>query len=77
MDDDATSEASVADLSRFIPKMPSTSSSGPHVISIGQLLESVPTPFYASRSLIVDRSKHIRPCFVIILKKYAFLSSGA
>lgn len=51
MDDDATSEASVADLSRFIPKMPSTSSSGPHVISIGQLLESVPTPFSASLSL--------------------------
>ncbi|XP_015874915.3 protein SEMI-ROLLED LEAF 2 isoform X2 [Ziziphus jujuba] len=39
VDDDTTSEASVADLSRFIPKMPSTTSL-PHVISIGQLLES-------------------------------------
>ncbi|KAF3453185.1 hypothetical protein FNV43_RR03623 [Rhamnella rubrinervis] len=38
VDDDGTSEASVADLSRFIPKTPSTSSSVPHVISIGQLL---------------------------------------
>lgn len=50
VDDDTTSEASVADLSRFIPKMPSTSSSAPHVISIGQLLESVPTIFSASLS---------------------------
>ncbi|KAG7968375.1 hypothetical protein I3843_08G150900 [Carya illinoinensis] len=39
VEDDARSEASVADLSRFIPKMPS-SPSMPHVISIGQLLES-------------------------------------
>lgn len=39
VEDDAISEASVADLSRFIPKMPS-SPSMPHVISIGQLLES-------------------------------------
>lgn len=38
--DDAISEASVADLSRFVPKMHS-SPSMPHVISIGQLLESV------------------------------------
>lgn len=38
--DDAVSEASVADLSRFVPKMHS-SPSMPHVISIGQLLESV------------------------------------
>ncbi|XP_059437223.1 protein SEMI-ROLLED LEAF 2 [Corylus avellana] len=37
--DDAISEASVADLSRFVPKMHS-SPSMPHVISIGQLLES-------------------------------------
>lgn len=40
VEDDATSELSVADLSRFIPRMPSTVS-GAHVISIGQLLESV------------------------------------
>ncbi|PON57610.1 Coatomer beta subunit [Trema orientale] len=39
VEDDATSELSVADLSRFIPRMPS-SSSGSHIISIGQLLES-------------------------------------
>lgn len=39
VEDDAVSEASVADLSRFIPKMHS-SPSMPHVISIGQLLES-------------------------------------
>ncbi|XP_062144485.1 protein SEMI-ROLLED LEAF 2 isoform X2 [Alnus glutinosa] len=37
--DDAISEASVADLSRFVPKMHSPPSM-PHVISIGQLLES-------------------------------------
>ncbi|KAJ8771840.1 hypothetical protein K2173_027017 [Erythroxylum novogranatense] len=37
--DDVTSEASVADLSRFIPKMPSSPSVS-HIISIGQLLES-------------------------------------
>lgn len=37
--DDVTSEASVADLSRFIPKIPSSPSVS-HVISIGQLLES-------------------------------------
>ncbi|KAK9919970.1 hypothetical protein M0R45_028540 [Rubus argutus] len=39
VEDDATSEASVADFSRFIPRMPSFSSV-PHVISVGQLLES-------------------------------------
>ncbi|KAJ6384639.1 hypothetical protein OIU78_027863 [Salix suchowensis] len=39
VDDDVTSEASVADLSRFIPKIPSSPSVS-HVISIGQLLES-------------------------------------
>ncbi|KAM1549263.1 hypothetical protein ACFX1Z_010345 [Malus domestica] len=39
-EDDATSEASVADLSRFIPRMPTSSSVPPHVISIGQLMES-------------------------------------
>ncbi|KAL5565906.1 hypothetical protein UlMin_029070 [Ulmus minor] len=39
VEDDATSEASVADISRFIPRMP-TPSSGTDIISIGQLLES-------------------------------------
>jgi len=39
-EDDTISEASVSDLSRFIPKMP-VSPSAPHVISIGQLMESV------------------------------------
>ncbi|KAM1095352.1 hypothetical protein ACFXTH_010181 [Malus domestica] len=39
-EDDATSEASVADLSRFIPRVPTSSSVPPHVISIGQLMES-------------------------------------
>ncbi|CAN1356771.1 Protein SEMI-ROLLED LEAF 2 [Linum perenne] len=39
VEDDATSEASVSDLSRFIPKIPSSPSVS-HVISIGQLLES-------------------------------------
>ncbi|KAG4390151.1 hypothetical protein GLYMA_06G236626v4 [Glycine max] len=38
-EDDTISEASVSDLSRFIPKMP-LSPSAPHVISIGQLMES-------------------------------------
>ncbi|XP_050222959.1 protein SEMI-ROLLED LEAF 2 [Mercurialis annua] len=38
-EDDTLSEASVADMSRFIPKMPSSPSVS-HVISIGQLLES-------------------------------------
>ncbi|CAI0459623.1 unnamed protein product [Linum tenue] len=39
IDDDATSEASVSDLSRFIPKIPSSPSVS-HIISIGKLLES-------------------------------------
>lgn len=39
VEDDAISEASVADLSRFIPKVPASPSTS-HVISIGQLLES-------------------------------------
>ncbi|XP_021821280.1 uncharacterized protein LOC110762878 isoform X1 [Prunus avium] len=39
VEDDVTSEASVADLSRFIPRMPSSTSIA-HVISIGQLMES-------------------------------------
>ncbi|WCJ43055.1 Protein SEMI-ROLLED LEAF 2 [Euphorbia peplus] len=39
VEDDAISEASVADMSRFIPKMPSSPSVS-HIISIGQLLES-------------------------------------
>lgn len=38
-EDDNISEASVSDLSRFIPKMP-VSPPQPHVISIGQLMES-------------------------------------
>lgn len=40
IEDDATSEASVADMSRFIPKIPSSPSVS-HIISIGKLLESV------------------------------------
>ncbi|KAM2182827.1 hypothetical protein COP2_034150 [Malus domestica] len=40
VEDDVTSEASVADLSRFIPRVPTSSSIPPHVISIGQLIES-------------------------------------
>lgn len=39
VEDDATSEVSVADISRFIPRMPPSPSIS-HVISIGQLLES-------------------------------------
>ncbi|XP_059652292.1 protein SEMI-ROLLED LEAF 2 [Cornus florida] len=39
VEDDILSESSVADFSRFIPKMP-TSPSMSHIISIGQLLES-------------------------------------
>lgn len=39
-EDDAVSETSVADLSRFIPKMPPSPSIS-HIISIGQLMESV------------------------------------
>ncbi|EOY11659.1 Uncharacterized protein TCM_026768 isoform 3, partial [Theobroma cacao] len=39
LEDDARSEASVLDLSRFIPKVPASPSIS-HVISIGQLLES-------------------------------------
>ncbi|GLT96388.1 hypothetical protein SLE2022_140120 [Rubroshorea leprosula] len=39
VEDDATSEASVADLSRFIPNIPPSPSIS-HVVSIGQLLES-------------------------------------
>lgn len=39
VDDDVISESSVAGISRFIPKM-SPPSSLPHIISIGQLLES-------------------------------------
>ncbi|XP_061361425.1 protein SEMI-ROLLED LEAF 2 [Gastrolobium bilobum] len=38
-EDDTTSEASVSDISRFIPKMP-VSPSVSHVLSIGQLMES-------------------------------------
>lgn len=45
VEDDVTSEASVADLSRFIPRMPSSTSIA-HVISIGQLMESVTTFFH-------------------------------
>lgn len=39
-EDDLRSESSVADLSRFIPHV-AASPSMPHIISIGQLLESV------------------------------------
>ncbi|XAR52684.1 hypothetical protein NMG60_11020874 [Bertholletia excelsa] len=38
-EDDVTSESSVADLSRFIPKMPASPAMS-HIVSIGQLLES-------------------------------------
>lgn len=40
VEDDTISETSVSDFSRFIPKIPA-SPSAPHVISIGQLMESV------------------------------------
>lgn len=63
VDDDVTSEASVADLSRFIPKIPSSPSVS-HVISIGQLLESViPCPPSKSCPLL-----WLSPCY-----KYAFV----
>ncbi|KAK7269431.1 hypothetical protein RIF29_22157 [Crotalaria pallida] len=39
VEDDSISETSVSDLSRFVPKIPA-SPSMPHVISIGQLMES-------------------------------------
>lgn len=39
VEDDATSEASVANLSRFIPRMPTPSPTS-HIVSIGQLMES-------------------------------------
>lgn len=41
VEDDAMSEASVANVSRFIPRMPSPSPSTSHIISIGKLMESV------------------------------------
>lgn len=40
VEDDVTSESSVADITGFIPKL-ATSPSLSHIISIGQLLESV------------------------------------
>lgn len=49
-DDDVTSESSVADFTNFIPKLPASPSMS-HIISIGQLLESV-TPFFYFPSLI-------------------------
>lgn len=41
IEDDAMSESSVTDLSRFIPRMPMSPSPLAHVVSIGQLMESV------------------------------------
>lgn len=41
IEDDAMSESSVTDLSRFIPRMPMSPSPVSHVVSIGQLMESV------------------------------------
>lgn len=51
-DDDATSESSVADFPNFIPKLPASPSMS-HIISIGQLLESV-IPFFLFLSLFID-----------------------
>lgn len=58
VEDDATSEASVADLSRFIPRMPSSTSIA-HVISIGQLMESVTTFFHTLLVLHFCVHKHL------------------
>lgn len=45
VEDDKVSESSIADMSRFIPRIPmSPSPSMSHVVSIGQLLESVIFP---------------------------------
>lgn len=45
VEDDKVSESSIADIARFIPKIPmSPSPSMTHVVSIGQLLESVIFP---------------------------------
>ena len=52
VEEDLISESSVVDLSRFIPKMPASPSLS-HVISIGQLLESV-----ISLSLSLSYQKH-------------------
>lgn len=68
VEDDATSELSVADLSRFIPRVPS-SSSGSHVISIGQLLESVITLFsLQSFSLLACYHMHQCMCMNIMVE---------
>ncbi|XP_054802794.1 protein SEMI-ROLLED LEAF 2 isoform X2 [Prosopis cineraria] len=40
VEDDAISEASVSDVSRFFPKMPASPAVPPRLISIGQLMES-------------------------------------
>lgn len=44
VEDEVTSEASVADIARFIPRVP-PSPSVSHIMGIGQLLESVPFTF--------------------------------
>ena len=41
VEDEVTSEASVADIARFIPRVPPSPSIS-HIMGIGQLLESVP-----------------------------------
>lgn len=51
-DDDVTSESSVADFTNFIPKLPASPSMS-HIISIGQLLESV-IPLFLFASLCND-----------------------
>lgn len=62
-EDDAVSETSVADLSRFIPKMPPSPSIS-HIISIGQLMESVNcfpglTTKLMLREILANNSYHI------------------
>lgn len=41
IEDGAMSESSVTDLSRFVPRMPMSPCPLSHVVSIGQLMESV------------------------------------
>ena len=55
-EDDVTSESSVADLSRFISRIPASPSMS-HIISIGQLLESV-----------ITLCEHVHACFQNTLK---------
>lgn len=75
VEDDTISEASVSDVSRFIPRMPASPSVPPRVISIGQLMESV-SFFHAYICIFYERHIGSKPQSSVTLTRMTVLEKN-